>query len=185
MNEQTKNLGKISITVEKDPHNINKSYDKLTIVEDPVSIATYISRQIVPINTPIDDRNYWICLGRVDTNVTTYITTIRKKLNELIEYAGTLEDGKSAYEIALDQGFEGNKSEWLLSLKGEKGDRGEKGEKGEKGDKGDKGDNGKDGTLIYPSMQLDPLTGELIISGEDLGDNFDFDARSGELIFKV
>lgn len=185
MNEQTKNLGKISITVEKDPHNINKSYDKLTIVEDTISIATYISRQLVPNNTPLSDRNYWICLGRVDTNAIKYITGVKKELNEIINYAKTLEDGKSAYEIALDKGFKGNELEWLLSLKGEKGEKGEKGDQGEKGDKGDKGDNGKDGALIYPSMQLDPLTGELIISGEDLEDNFDFDARSGELIFKV
>ena len=33
-------------------------------------------------------------------------------------------DGKSAYEIALDNGFVGSQSEWLASLKGEKGDTG-------------------------------------------------------------
>ena len=37
-------------------------------------------------------------------------------------------DGKSAYEIALQEGFEGTEAEWLESLKGEKGDRGEKGD---------------------------------------------------------
>ena len=31
-------------------------------------------------------------------------------------------DGKSAYEIALDNGFVGSQSEWLASLKGDKGD---------------------------------------------------------------
>ena len=31
-------------------------------------------------------------------------------------------DGKSAYEVALDNGFEGTEEEWLESLKGEKGD---------------------------------------------------------------
>lgn len=34
-------------------------------------------------------------------------------------------DGKSAYEIAVDNGFEGTEAEWLASLKGEKGDSGE------------------------------------------------------------
>lgn len=68
---------------------------------------------------------------------------------------------------------------------GERGIKGEKGEKGDPGRDGIDGKDGKDGTLIYPSMELDALTGELVISGEDLEDNFGFDARSGELIFKV
>lgn len=34
-------------------------------------------------------------------------------------------DGKSAYEIAVDNGFLGTKTEWLASLKGEKGNDGE------------------------------------------------------------
>lgn len=31
-------------------------------------------------------------------------------------------DGKSAYEIAVEEGFEGDKTAWLASLKGDKGD---------------------------------------------------------------
>jgi hypothetical protein len=72
-------------------------------------------------------------------------------------------DGKSAYEIAVENGFSGTESEWLASLKGEKGDKGDKGdtgaqgiqgvqgiqgergEKGETGEKGADGVNGKDG----------------------------------------
>ena len=62
--------------------------------------------------------------------------------------------GKSAYEIAVEQGFIGDEQEWLASLKGEKGDpgpkgaagaRGEAGPAGPKGDKGDKGDTGPAG----------------------------------------
>ena len=34
------------------------------------------------------------------------------------------DDGKSAYEIAVDNGFEGTEEEWLASLKGAKGDTG-------------------------------------------------------------
>ena len=36
-------------------------------------------------------------------------------------------EGKSAYEIALEEGFEGTKEEWLASLKGEKGEKGAEG----------------------------------------------------------
>ena len=36
--------------------------------------------------------------------------------------------GKSAYEIAVINGFSGTEAEWLESLKGEKGDKGDKGD---------------------------------------------------------
>lgn len=36
--------------------------------------------------------------------------------------------GKSAYELAVDHGFEGTEEEWLASLKGDKGDKGEHGQ---------------------------------------------------------
>lgn len=54
-------------------------------------------------------------------------------------------NGKSAYEIAVEGGFEGTEEEWIESLKGDKGDTGEQGEKGDKGEKGDTGENGTDG----------------------------------------
>ena len=63
--------------------------------------------------------------------------------------------GKSAYEVALQNGFTGTEADWLTSLKGQKGDAGEPGATGAKGDPGEKGDagtpgkdgvNGKDGT---------------------------------------
>lgn len=38
--------------------------------------------------------------------------------------------GKSAYEIAVEKGFDGTEEEWLISLKGETGKQGEKGETG-------------------------------------------------------
>ena len=47
--------------------------------------------------------------------------------------------GKSAYEIAVDNGFVGDEQAWLESLKGDKG------EKGDKGDRGDRGPAGNDG----------------------------------------
>ena len=82
------------------------------------------------------------------------------------------EPGKSAYEVALEEGFEGDKAAWLESLKGEKGDaftyadftedqlaalvgpqgpageqgpQGEVGPQGPQGEKGEKGDPGEQG----------------------------------------
>lgn len=43
---------------------------------------------------------------------------------ENIKANGTGSDGKSAYEIAVEKGFEGNETEWLESLEGEKGKNG-------------------------------------------------------------
>jgi hypothetical protein len=80
--------------------------------------------------------------------------------------------GKSAYQVAVDNGFSGDQATWLLSLKGAKGDTGAAstvpgpagppgadgapgadstvpgppGSPGAKGDKGDKGDPGTPGT---------------------------------------
>ena len=67
-------------------------------------------------------------------------------------------NGKSAYEIAVEFGFNGTEQEWINSLKGEvgpQGPQGPKGDKGEKGQQGPKGDNGnvkiefnKEGELV-------------------------------------
>lgn len=51
--------------------------------------------------------------------------------------------GKSAYEVALQNGFTGTEADWLTSLKGQKGDAGEPGATGAKGDPGEKGDRAK------------------------------------------
>ncbi len=57
--------------------------------------------------------------------------------------AGT--DGKSAYEIALANGYEGTLLEWLASLAGPAGPQGEKGDKGDQGETGPAGTPGTNG----------------------------------------
>ena len=69
-------------------------------------------------------------------------------------------NGDSAYQIAVNNGFEGTEAEWLESLRGETGSKGDTGAQGEKGDaftyedfteeqlaslKGEKGDTGSKG----------------------------------------
>lgn len=58
-------------------------------------------------------------------------------------------DGKSAYEIAVENGYTGTEQEWLESLKGAKGDTGPQGEKGEQG---------APGTTDYTALQNQPIT---------------------------
>ena len=77
-----------------------------------------------------------------------------KAIAENINRGGSGGSGASAYDIAIENGFEGTEAEWLESLKGSDGTDGAKGDKGDKGDtgarglKGDKGDTGADGVGI-------------------------------------
>jgi hypothetical protein len=83
----------------------------------------------------------------------------KKQIEEAMEGAGVIA-GKSAYQIALDNGFVGTEKQWLASLKGADGADGKNGVDGKdgadgkdgspgipgvKGDKGDKGNPGVDG----------------------------------------
>lgn len=60
MQLQIEKLGKVSITVEEGYWDINKDYDKLTIVEKEGTFGTFISRKPVPAGTVLTDRKYWI-----------------------------------------------------------------------------------------------------------------------------
>ncbi len=53
--------------------------------------------------------------------------------------------GKSAYDIAVENGFTGTEKEWIDSLKGEVGPAGAKGDKGDTGEKGADGADGAAG----------------------------------------
>lgn len=66
---QTEHLGKVSVTVEKDYHNINRCYDKLTIVEEENEFRTYISRKPVPSGVELTDRNYWIPFSSLERQI--------------------------------------------------------------------------------------------------------------------
>ena len=75
------------------------------------------------------------------------------------------DDGKSAYEIALDEGFEGTETEWLESLKGEDGDRGEQGERGLDG--------------VSPVVAIDTISGGHRVSITDVNGTQSFDVLDG------
>lgn len=65
-------------------------------------------------------------------------------------------DGKSAYQVAVDNGYTGTEKEWLVTLKGDtgltgpQGPQGLKGEVGQAGVKGEKGDKGDPYVLTDP-----------------------------------
>lgn len=74
--------------------------------------------------------------------------------------------GKSAYELARENGFQGSEQEWLDSLKGDEGPVGPQGPKGENG--------------ISPSVQIDEIEGgHRVIIADEKGDH-SFDVMDGE-----
>lgn len=71
-------------------------------------------------------------------------------------------DGKSAYEVALDNGFVGTEEEWLEYLRqgpvgpqGEQGIQGEQGTQGEQGIQGIQGETGPQGEIGFPGFKYD------------------------------
>ena len=66
------------------------------------------------------------------------------------------ESGKSAYELAVQNGFKGTEEEWLFSLKGERGERGPIGPKGDQGDIGLQGPQGIRGPAGEQGPKGDP-----------------------------
>ena len=71
-------------------------------------------------------------------------TQLLKKLSEM-QAGANGKDGRSAYEIAIENGFVGTAAEWLESLKGRDGIDGKDGKDGADGLPGKDGTNGKDG----------------------------------------
>ena len=87
--------------------------------------------------------------------VSKNITDLKSKDKELEGKVASLEasagpgqkgaDGKSAYEIALENGYTGSKEDWLQSLKGERGLQGPPGPTGPQGQQGIQGVQGTEG----------------------------------------
>ena len=67
--------------------------------------------------------------------------------------------GKSAYDVAVENGFNGTEEEWLESIKGSKGDKGKAGEDGEDGATGEDGSNGLPGDSAYEIAQENGFKG--------------------------
>ena len=114
--------------------------------------------------------------------------------------------GKSAYEIAVDNGFVGTETEWLESLKGAEGTNGATftpyvSSSGElswtndadkenpatvniKGSKGDRGDSGVTTPINgFFTMYVDEDGNLWVLSEDDLTNTFEYDAETGNLYF--
>lgn len=79
----------------------------------------------------------------VDYYTDEEIASIKEEIAKKVTVGAKGEDGKSAYQIALDEGFEGSETDWLASLKGKDGKDGINGTDGKPGKDGTNGVDGK------------------------------------------
>lgn len=79
----------------------------------------------------------------VDYFTNEEIDAIKDEIAQKVQVGAKGEDGKSAYQIALDEGFEGSETDWLASLKGKDGKDGINGTDGKPGKDGTNGVDGK------------------------------------------
>lgn len=187
MKLQIDNLGKVSVTVEKDPWNSRKRYDRLVVCYNETDGIAYLSRRPVPVKDPVitqDNREYWIPLGKPSVTVSFGSFVLLNSIDALpltdtgkpylidgvayfwvgeggdtlnekyqsVNIQGTKGDngvnGKSAYEIWVENGGdpEMTEAEWLESyVKGTPGATGPTGAQGPQGPQGEQGPEGPQG----------------------------------------
>ena len=123
---------------------------------------------LVDTAVPMNDTGYPVARAKhiwLDND-----TNLQKAIDDgLIGGGGSGTAGKSAYEIAVDNGFVGTETEWLESLKGAKGDRGDSGVT----------------TPIngFFTMYVDGDGNLWVLSEDDLTNTFEYDAETGNLYF--
>lgn len=119
-----------------DAFTIVKTYSSVQAMEDDYNNPEVKTGQFVMIDT-----------GNVENEEDSRLylkgNTEWKFISDLSGAQGI--QGLSAYQVAVQHGFEGTEAEWLISLKGEKGETGPKGDKGDTGEKGATGERGPQG----------------------------------------
>lgn len=119
-----------------DAFTIVKTYPSIQAMEDDYNNPEVKTGQFVMIDTG-DVEN------EEDSRLYLKGDTEWKFISDLSGAQGI--QGLSAYQVAVQHGFEGTEDEWLISLKGEKGETGPKGEKGATGERGPQGLQGERG----------------------------------------
>ena len=129
-----------------DAFTIVKTYSSVQAMEDDYNNPEVKTGQFVMIDT-----------GNVENEEDSRLylkgNTEWKFISDLSGAQGI--QGLSAYQVAVQHGFEGTEDEWLISLKGEKGETGPKGEKGDTGEKGATGERGPQGLQGERGLQGD------------------------------
>lgn len=127
-----------------DAFTIVKTYSSVQAMEDDYNNPEVKAGQFVMIDT-----------GNVENEEDSRLylkgNTEWKFISDLSGAQGI--QGLSAYQVAVQHGFEGTEDEWLISLKGDKGETGPKGDKGDTGEKGATGERGPQGLQGEKGLQ--------------------------------
>lgn len=141
----------------------------VAITQEQYNNGDLVGKIYNPDTNTFETPREWVCNSDQVQYTDTGNMNLTEKLNAIdtsianIQLQGG-EDGASAYEIAVANGFEGTEIQWLASLVGATGAQGEKGDTGEQGAKGDKGDKGDTGAQGIQGER--GLQGEQGIQGE-------------------
>lgn len=131
------------VRVQRKPLNGASFFDDIMLTE-PTSISFLMYNSVTRLPQFYVAGSGFVC----DSGVCTVSTTIGP-------------DGKSAYQVAQNNGFAGTEPQWLLTLKGADGAPGATGSAGSNGTNGANGANGADSTVAGPTG----LTGPAGIQG--------------------
>ena len=119
-----------------DAFTIVKTYSSVQAMEDDYNNPEVKTGQFVMIDTGNVE-------NKEDSRLYLKGNTEWKFISDLSGAQGI--QGLSAYQVAVQHGFEGTEAEWLISLKGEKGETGPQGLQGERGLQGIQGEQGEQG----------------------------------------
>lgn len=85
-------LGKVSITTNGD-WDKNKQYDRLCLVFDNVTLASYVSKQKVPAGIEITNADYWQVMAKlvdsIATDYNSFKSTILGYINQITNFLKT------------------------------------------------------------------------------------------------
>lgn len=127
------------------PAELHPGAVKMSLFGYDAESDTTVRATTVPVTLHIRPSGF---VADGDTSIpptTDLYTQLLKKLSEM-QTGANGKDGRSAYEIAIENGFVGTVAEWLESLKGRDGIDGKDGLPGKDGKDGADGLPGKDGT---------------------------------------
>lgn len=88
----TQCLGKVSITTNGD-WDKNKQYDRLCLVFDNVTLASYVSKQKVPVGIEITNTDYWQMMAKLADSIATdynsFKSTVLGYINQINNFLKT------------------------------------------------------------------------------------------------
>ncbi|MDR2883442.1 MAG: hypothetical protein LBU98_06675 [Alistipes sp.] len=129
-----------------------RAADTAERLED-ADVATAEAREVAEHPTKIGPDHYvyvWNRATHVYDKTDIYTKGEGLDYNTMTEQEKARIKGKSAYEVAVEEGFEGTVEEWLASLEGKRGEKGSTGDRGLQGERGEKGETGEVGAQGDP-----------------------------------